>query len=165
MATPIEIYENLYVGNEQHYEGHVAREANWATVHACKYPYHRSLVGYTNKIINTHPNYLFIEKDNRLALNMIDGPDPKYTSHELIDAALGFISKNILAGKKVLVHCNQGQSRGPSIGLLYLLKYTDTLPKTSLIDAEKAYKTLYPIYQPMNGIRGYIEVNFQRFVS
>jgi protein-tyrosine phosphatase len=47
---------------------------------------------------------------------MIDGHDPRYTSHELIDAALAFMHEQMTNGQKVLVHCNQGHSRGPSLG-------------------------------------------------
>jgi predicted protein tyrosine phosphatase len=163
---PTEVYTNLYIGNENHYKHYVSMQPDWSVVHACKEPYHRLLAGYAGKALpSTDPNYLFVKKDNRLALNMIDGPDPKYTSHELIDAAMAFANENLRMNRKVLIHCNQGQSRGPSLGLIYLLKYTDSLPKTSLLEAEVKFKLLYPSYQPMNGIRGYIESNFERIVS
>jgi Ca2+-binding RTX toxin-like protein len=45
---------------------------------------------------------------------MFGGPDPRYTSHELIDAALAFMHEHLIKGKKVLVHCKQGQYRGLS---------------------------------------------------
>ena len=44
----------------------------------------------------------------------------------IVDTALGAIDRHI-GEFKVLVHCNQGLSRSPSIALLYLLKHTDAL--------------------------------------
>lgn len=43
----IEIYNNLFIGNEMDYEKNVKRQNGWAIVHACKEPYHRQAVGYS----------------------------------------------------------------------------------------------------------------------
>jgi hypothetical protein len=43
----IEIYTNLFIGNEQDYELRVKNQPEWRVVHACKEPYHRQLPGYT----------------------------------------------------------------------------------------------------------------------
>ena len=67
----------------------------------------------------------------RLYLNLIDPPNPAYIPKEIIDAALEFIDKGLKDGKRVLVHCNQGESRSPGIGLLYLAIHTDLLNKES----------------------------------
>src|SRR5690606_13991133 len=75
-----------------------------------------------------HPEYLFARRDNRLILNMVDTPDHRYVQKRMVDAAVDFIDDQIRAGRKVLVHCNQGGSRGPSIALLYMAQYTDALP-------------------------------------
>jgi predicted protein tyrosine phosphatase len=162
----IEVSENLFVGNEGDYEHTVSKQTGWAVLHACKEPYHRRLIGYTQRALpKEHPEYLFAERGHRLALNMIDGDDPRYTQHALIDRGISFIHKSLLDKTKILVHCNQGCSRSPSLGLVYLVSHTDTLPKTSLSEAEEVFRALYPAYQPMKGIRGYIEANWQRFAG
>jgi predicted protein tyrosine phosphatase len=57
-------------------------------------------------------------------------------------------------GRKVLIHCNHGLSRSPSIGLLYLARHTDVL-RGPFDQAEAAFRMLYPPYNPMPGIRGF----------
>jgi predicted protein tyrosine phosphatase len=63
----------------------------------------------------------------------------------------------------VLVHCNQGMSRSPAIGLLYLAKYTDQLPKSSFAEAEAAFRKLYPPYNPAPGVRGFMFQNWSAY--
>ena len=41
----IEIQENLFVGNEDDYEGTARWEHGWKVVHACRDPYHRKAHG------------------------------------------------------------------------------------------------------------------------
>jgi len=162
----IEVCQNLFVGNQDDYESKVAGQSEWAVVHACKIPYHKLLVGYTQKALpNTHPEYLFARRDLRLALNMIDGDDPKYTQPVLVDTALDFIHEHVSTDRKTLVHCNQGMSHSPSLALLYMVKHTDLLPKTSPNDAKTAFLNLYPSYSPMRGIFGYIEANWSRYAA
>ncbi len=55
-----------------------------------------------------------------LILNMVDAKDPELFSKEMIDAALDFMDETLSRGLKVLVHCDRGESRSPSIALLYV---------------------------------------------
>jgi predicted protein tyrosine phosphatase len=157
----IEIYSRLWVGNQTDYESSVRSEENWRVVHACKEPYHRDALGYrTRAVAKTHPEYLIARRANRLILNLIDADDPKYIPKEIIDAAIEFIGDALKADANVLVHCNQGESRGPSIGFLYLVSRTDQLPSGSLEDALVAYRRLYPAYNPARGMAGFIRENY-----
>ena len=161
----IEVYPNLFIGSQEDYENNVKFKFGWYVVHACKEPYHRQLLGYAGRgAPKGHPEYLFAKRGNRLFLNFVDVDDPTYVAKEIIDAAMKFISKGLHAGKKVLVHCNQGESRGPSIGLLYLAAYTDVLPKTSLKDAERSFVKIYPLYAPKRGIREFLRENWRKFL-
>jgi len=161
----IEICSNLFVGDETD-ERRVRGQDGWAVVHACKEPYHRQLLGYTTRgAPKGHPEYFFAERGNRLYLNLVDVPDPTYIREQIIDKALAFIHEKLAGGKKALVHCNQGESRGPGIGFLYLLGHTDTLPKTSLDDALARFRQMYPAFYPSSGITGFIAVHWEEYAS
>ncbi|MCB0035771.1 MAG: dual specificity protein phosphatase family protein [Anaerolineales bacterium] len=160
----IEIYPNLYVGNANDYENDVRYRENWLIVHACKEPYHRQALGYTGRgAPKNHPEYLIAKRGSRLILNLVDAPNPAYMPKEIFDEALSFIHTGISADKQILVHCNQGQSRSPGIGLLYLAMYTDRLPQSSYVEAENAFRNLYPAYNPANGVRGFLIANWDSY--
>ena len=162
----IEIHPNLYVGNEYDYEFKVRHEAGWCIVHACKEPYHRQALGCGGRAApEGHPEYLIARRGKRLILNLVDAPDPAYIPQKIIDTALEFIDASLRTGNQVLVHCNEGCSRSPAIGLLYLVKYTDLLPIDDFIQAEEVFRSIYPPYNPKNGIRGYMTTNWSRYAS
>jgi len=160
----IEIYTNLYIGDERDYESKIKQEKGWCVIHACKEPYHRQALGYQTKAApKDHPEYLIANRGNRLILNLVDAPDPAYIPKEIIDAAIEFINTALKAGNRVLVHCNLGESRSPGIGLLYLLKYTNKLPKETYNEAESAFRALYPNYNPKGGIKGFIMTHWEEY--
>lgn len=162
----IEILPRLFVGTEGDYAARVQHETGWWVVHACKEPYHRQLLGYTGQgAPKTHPEYLHARRDKRLFLNLVDVPDPNYVAKEIIDTALAFIGQGLKSGERVLVHCNQGESRSPSIGLLYLAARAGALPVTSLIEAEAQYRTIYPPYNPKAGIRGFLLKHWAEYMN
>jgi len=160
----IEIHSNLYVGHQGNYEYQVKGQDGWAVVHACKEPYHRQLLGYTTRgAPKDHPEYLFAERGNRLYLNLVDANDPAYIPKEIIDKAIAFIHEKLAEGLKILVHCNQGESRSPGIGFLYLLEHTDALPKSSLGDALAKFRQIYPTFHPSRGISGFIAMHWEEY--
>lgn len=148
----IQIYKSLYVGSEHDYW---TIPGDWKIVQACKEPYHRKAIGYSGTLSKTHPEYLFALRDNRLILNLVDSQDPAYILPEIINKAIEFIHEN-LDRHNVLVHCNQGRSRGPSIGLLYLLSHTDLFKELNYNEIMFEYKKLYPYFSPALGMSGYI---------
>ena len=156
-----EVYPNLFVGNQDDYEITVKKQEGWYVVQACKDPYHRAALGYTGRAVaKTHPEYLIARRGDRLILNMVDADSPAYIPKEIIDAALDFIYKSLQTGRKVLVHCNQGMSRSPSIAWLYLAKHTDIFKTLDFADAERTFRQLYPIYSPATGVYGYVKLNW-----
>ena len=161
----IEIYPDLWIGTEQDYEISVKRNSDWEVVHACKEPYHRRELGYTTRgAPKGHPEYLIARREHRLILNLVDAPNPAYIPKEIIDAAIEFIHDALINGRKVLVHCNLGESRSPGIGLLYLAMYTNKLPR-EFIKAEQAYRPIYPPYNPGTGIRGFLIQNWGSYLK
>lgn len=160
----IEVCPNLYVGSEID-EQRVRGQAGWFFIHACKEPYHRQVLGYTGRAAaKTHPEYLIARRNGRLILNLVDVDDPGYIAPEIIDAALEAIRDNIQSSK-ILLHCNQGQSRSPGIALLYLLKHTDLVGQQDMTAAVVAFRAIYPPYAPARGMAEYIRLNWRRYAQ
>ncbi len=157
------IYNNLYIGNLMDYEGEVKNQTGWATVHACKEPYHRQLLGYTKKgAPKNHPDYFFADRGDRLYLNIVDAPNPNFIPAEIIDKAIDYISIKLKENKKILVHCNQGMSRSAIIGLLFLASINFFM-KMDFNEAEKEYLKLYPDYNPGVGVRKFAQQNWDKY--
>jgi len=152
-----EVFKNLYCGNENDFMCNpAAREM--AVIHACKEPYHRLYVGYSGRgCPKDSPHYYWKEEvPGRLALNMIDAPDPKFFHKPMIDKALEYIESYLNEGFKVLVHCNLGESRAPSLCLLYLIKH-GIIKGNTLEDCEAEFMKVYPEYNPGAGMRGFVK--------
>jgi len=160
----IEVLQGLFIGTDLDYRAVAGRE-DWWMIHACKEPYHRSLLGYSGRgAPKNHPEYLIAKRGKVLFLNLVDVDDPSYIPAEIIDAALDWIDRACGAGEKVLVHCNQGESRSPAIGLLYLASQTNAISRASLGEAEAEFVKLYPMYNPKPGIRGFLLQNWDRYI-
>lgn len=72
-------------------------------------------------------------------------------NRDMFDTAFSFLDEYRLQGYKILIHCNQGESRAPTIGLLYIarlgaFKYADF--DTSV----QKLKEIYPAYMPKRNI-------------
>jgi predicted protein tyrosine phosphatase len=162
----IEVYSGLFVGSELDYEGTVSHQDGWAVVQACKEPYHRQALGYVERAApKMHPEYLVAHRGMRLILNMVDVNNPAFFDKGMITQALDFIDQQHSDKLNVLVHCNQGESRGPSIALVYMATRLRVLPSESLEAAEEAFRKLYPPYNPKMGIRGHLRQYWQQYCS
>jgi hypothetical protein len=148
----------LYVGTKEEYRR--AKNDGMKIVCALNrangFVTHQSVVGWQGRGCDKRsPYYLFKETSDAIYLNMIDGDDPKYVNNDMINPALDFIHKNLEAGDKVFVYCSLGESRSPSIALMYMLQYglIDKDPDV-LMEFRRKY---YPKYQPKNGNAFYIK--------
>ena len=155
-----EVYPNLFVGTESDYENNKALFDKWCVVHACKEPYHRNALGYTGRgAPKDSPYYLYLyDEKHHLILNIVDTDDPRFFDNKMIDEAINYCIKGLNNGKQVLIHCNQGESRAPSLAILVLRKlgyYKGTFEE-SLID----FRNKYPLYNPKRGIFEYIKSKF-----
>lgn len=158
----IEVIENLLIGSQLDYENNVKFQLNWYVIQACKEPYHREALGYSGRAFSsTHPEYLIARRENRLILNLVDGNDHRYFSSEILDTALDEVDKNI-NDNRILVHCNQGCSRSPMIGLLYMVR-KGRLPSSSFLEAEIEFSKIYPPYNPAKGIRDFAIMNWSKY--
>ena len=160
----IELFPGLFVGGEHDYQSMVRHQDGWAVVHACKEPYHRNALGYSGRAApKTHPEYLVARRGERLILNLVDAPDPAYIPKEVIDAALEFIETKLRDGHRVLIHCNEGYSRAPSIAFLYLVSRTDRFAGHNVDAALAAFQLLYPSYNPAPGVRGFVRAHYNAY--
>lgn len=160
----IEVYPNLYIGDEND-EMRLRGQAGWYFVRACKEPYHRDALGYTGRAAaNTHPEYLIAYRDGRLILNLVDVDNVAYVSPLIVDAAIEAIHKN-LPTHKVLLHCNQGMSRSPTIGALYLAAHTDVFAGQTVDEAVRTFRGIYPSYNPKKGAADYLLNNWAKYAT
>jgi hypothetical protein len=158
----IEVYQNLFVGSELD-EQRVRGQSGWFFVHACKEPYHREALGYrTQGAPKTHPEYLIARRDDRLILNLVDVADVNFIAPEIVDTAIEAIHSNV-AARKVLVHCNQGQSRSPTIAFLYLAKHSDQFRGADFETASRDFARIYPPFAPARGMAEYARLNWLRY--
>ncbi|OZV12368.1 phosphatase [Tissierella sp. P1] len=158
-----EVIKGLFVGNE--YDVPEALNNNFAICHACKEPFHRQLLGYATKgAPKDHPEYLWAKRGNRLYMNIVDAPKSIFFDKGMIDKALDFIHEKLNQGLKVLIHCNEGFSRSPSLALLYLVKHR-LIEGETLEDVEAEFLKLYPEYNPGTGIRGFVKENWSYYTK
>lgn len=152
-----EVYKNLFVGSQSDYESNPELFDDWYVIHACKEPYHRKALGYTGRAApKNSPYYLFLyDRKNHLILNIVDTESPDFFKDEMINEALNYASEGLAKGKRVLIHCNQGESRAPSLALLLLnvLGIYDC----NFNEAVNAFVLAYPEYMPKSGIFQYVK--------
>ena len=153
------VYDRLFVGSLR--DCFDQREG-WVTVHACKSPCHQRAVGYQGSLSRSHPHYLILERPNNLYLNMIDPAAPLFMP-PLFSEFLRFARRHWEDGKNLLIHCNQGDSRAPSLALLFLAKVLGVLPDENYGLASEELVKLFPSYFPGLGIQIYLKKNWGMF--
>lgn len=89
-----------------------------------KNPFHKNVVGYENKCSKDHQEYLvaYRPENNVMALNMVDAPKVEFFSDKMIYPAIEFIGKELENHRNVVVICNKGESRSPTMCLMYMMK-------------------------------------------
>lgn len=154
-----QVHERVYVGTESD-----CRTGNsaWVVVHACKSPCHQRAVGYRRSLPSDHPNYLVLEHERDLYLNIIDPPAPLF-KRPLFASFLKFAGRHWDAGSSILIHCNKGESRAPSLAMLFLAKHSHTIPGVSYDSARKEFQKIYPFYHPGGGIQVYLRAHWDDF--
>lgn len=151
-----EIYSKIYVGNDSDYEK-VKDNPDWHVLRAAKDGPggHREALGYQERSAPKGPTYLFVERPRKLILNMVDSDDPNFYPDALVEKALAYISDSTRLGHKILVCCNYGQSRSPSLVFLWL--YLNGKLPAEYHRALRTFRTLCPEYSPGDGIRQYVK--------
>jgi hypothetical protein len=156
----IQVEPYLFVGDEDDAEkllNNFDNEPKWSIVHACKEPYHRNELGYQGRgAPQNHKEYYFAKRDRRLILNLIDAPLKQYIPKTIIDEALMFITAEAEKGQQILVHCNQGESRGPGIAMLYVALYDPVWAPIPTDQLEEKFREKYPKLKLGQGMKDFI---------
>jgi hypothetical protein len=148
-----QIQTNLFIGDDNDC---LDCSGDFAVIHACK-TCHKKVLGYERSLSPADPHYLVYQNDSQLYLNLVDMEEelwPKYT-HPIVAAAFRFIDSSI-AATQILVHCNLGCSRAPSLGMLYLAQ-KGKIDNSSYQAAKLAFTAIYPLFMPTSGIELYME--------
>ena len=150
----IEIYKNIYVGDENSYYSIFDKE-DWAILHCCKHPFHCQFVGYSGNLPSTHEDYALKRKGNEMALNLVDmhffSENYLDFNKDMFEQAFSFLDEYYKNGKRIYIHCNEGKSRSPSLGMLYMAR----LGGFDYADFENSlekFKKIYPTYEPKKNI-------------
>lgn len=152
-----EIHERVIVASET---ACCSGDETRAVVHACKSPCHQRELDYKGSLPKTHPNYLTLIRGNELFLNIIDPPKPLFPD-ELFAVFMAFAREKWDAGLQLLIHCNKGESRAPSLGLVFLAKHVHAVPNGSYAEARSEFVKLFPSYAPGRGIETYLTDRWQ----
>lgn len=156
-----QIADKLWVGSADDFKQLDAFGTEWAILHAAK-TQHKAICGYTTNAAPKDAEYYSARRGKRLALNMIDAPKPEFFHKPMVDEGIAFIAEQLASIKdpdQVLIACDKGQSRAPSMGMLYL---APSLPE-DFEAAEAEYRAICPQYQPANGIREFARANWAAY--
>lgn len=145
---------NIYIGGKD--DLFATNENDWAIIHACKTS-HQARLGYT-KPPKDSPYYIVFRDGNHLYLNWVDEPTGNYFQVETFIEALNFIDEYI-KDKKIFIHCDLGQSRSPTLAMVYLAKRAGYLPN-NFNGALSQFQAEYPEYNP-SGIIKFIQLNWE----
>lgn len=144
----IQVFDRLYAGGES---GCFEGAERWAVVHACRHPCFRRAA----RRLGAREEVRVLEEGANLYLDLIDAP-ARYFEVSLLEAFLGFAARHWERGSALMVHCNQGVSRAPSLAMLFLAKGLDRLPAGSYDEAREGFAELWPDYAPSEGIRSFL---------
>jgi predicted protein tyrosine phosphatase len=145
-----QVAADLFIGDLGDHEL-VRGRADWAIIHAEREMHRRYVDGhrfaYHDIVLTPDGSELYLAFEDAMKMDQVNT--------RCIGPALEFIHRHLSRGHKVLIHCVAGVSRAPTIAMLYLLRYTDILPRTNIFDAIFSFSELYPLYNPNDGLFAY----------
>lgn len=135
------------------------KESVWAVVHACKHPCFERALHNGAYCPGPQSKRLSRSWENDLYLNIVDGPMDCFR-REVFSDFLDFATKHFEAGKKLLIHCNRGRSRAPSLALLFLAQHSFLKDTQTYRAAEQQFLKIHPSFLPGAGIRSFLIQNW-----
>lgn len=148
---------SLYFTNADEYDRVVKDCPGLSALLCAKNPYHKEIVGYERNCPKDHPEYLvaYRPKEHIMALNMVDSPKPEFFSDKMVLAGIDFIQNELAQNNDVVVVCNQGESRSPTMCLIYLISIGAFEKSISHNELVNQFKEFAPEWNPRNGILEY----------
>jgi hypothetical protein len=158
-----QISPSVYVGSDEDYEK-VKDDKEWATLRCCKFGPggHKEMLGYDTQAAPEGPNKYWTKRGRKMALNLLDLDDPNFVPEEAIQQGLDFIRDHV-DSQKVLIACNAGVSRGPTMGLMWL-RTIGRMPY-GFMQSERQYRNLYRDYDPSLGIEQFARSHWSSLVT
>ena len=156
------LIDNLYVGNLEDCELMRENEVSggWSIIHACRNPCFCAQEG--GKPNPDEPDYLVRQKGVNLYLNMIDPPTPMFQM-EMFERFLEFATEAWENGQKLLIHCNKGVSRAPSLALLFMAKVLHRITNQSFDEAwDEFQEVAQEEFTPSLGIETWLRENWEK---
>ena len=148
----MKLTDNLFIGDDTFCQ---PGGSNIAVVHGCK-TCHQRILNYKGSLPNTHAYYLVYPQPYNLYLNLIDPPVPlfKIDSFKMF---LNWTMQHVEKSRPILIHCNKGDSRAPSLALILLSKGQHLITDESFEAARTEFMEKYlPLYQPGKGIEVFL---------
>ena len=129
-----EVLSNVFVGSDADVSEFNDTYPDGVVIHAAKEPWHRQHVGYTGRgAPKGHAEYLVGRTDTELFLNLVDSPKPEFIPRTVFDEAAKFYAEH--QGTPILIHCNQGKSRGPAVAMYCIKAVNEDFAGMNLEDA------------------------------
>lgn len=149
---------NIYVGTKA--DSRLRSDPAWAVVNTAK-TVHVEAKDWSNTPPRDHPDYLAFEDGQFLSFNWVDGASRMYdwSGPAAFVRALDFIDK-WYESKNILINCDLGQSRSPTVALLYLARRLHDISDASFSSARAEFKRLYPQYDP-KGIADFVSAHWE----
>jgi len=149
-----EIFDGIWVGAGKDCVPGTDRRV---VIHACKDPCHRRRLGYTKSLPPTHDHYLAVEDARDLFLNLIDPPLPLFRIESFL-AAMAFVETH--AARDILIHCNKGESRAPTLALL-VARWRRLHTLETWEEATALMTTLDASFRPGRGLNTFMAEHWQ----
>lgn len=128
----------------------------WTVVHACRHPCYRMAAA---SLTDAERRDSALAAESNLYLDLIDPPLPLFGVAPFV-TFLDFVEPRWRRGEHLLIHCNLGRSRAPTLALLFLAKRLRTLPDASYELAAEAFRKTLPSYTPGAGIRSFLSAHW-----
>ena len=166
---PIEVHDGIFVGS-----GADTYKFAGSMLHCAKNPWFDEAIANLRLLENIgsprqphnisrlprllNGNAILIDY-NEMALNMVDANDHMYFGNDMVDAGLQFITDRLAEGDPVLVHCQMGISRSPSMAFLWMFEHG--FLDDDFQQARFQFTEIYPFWMPGQGVRKYLEKRCQ----
>ena len=141
------ILDGLWVGGDTDYNK-IKNRPDFYALRCCKDGpgCHKETLDYHTRGAPKGPEYYAALGDRRMALNWIEIDDPAFIHEAMLKKGLRYVDEQLRAGRKVLIACNAGHSRGPTTAMLYLRSIGE-LPY-NFVQSERIFRGLYRNYDP-----------------
>lgn len=158
----IEIAPRLFIAKESDIANLTPADYSLCSLaHTYHYQMHGWKKGENRK---NDPCYVMCSHGNQiLSVNWVDGQAHLYNWEgkgvENFQKILTWIEYQLDHNRQVIIMCNQGLSRSPTIALLYLAKVLARIPNQTFSKARTAFEKLYPDYAP-KGIADFVATHW-----